>query len=71
MKVEDIRAKTDAELEFELKNLKKDLFEARFRASMGTDAKTGRIREMRRTVARITTVLHERAIGVRGAASKA
>ncbi len=37
---------------------------------MGTDAKTGRIREMRRTVARITTVLHERSMGVRGASSK-
>ena len=37
---------------------------------MGTDANTGRIREMRRDVARIQTVLHERAIGVRGAASK-
>jgi large subunit ribosomal protein L29 len=70
MKVEDIRAKTDSELEFDLKNLKKDLFETRFRASMGTDANTGRIREMRRDVARIQTVLHERAIGVRGAASK-
>lgn len=70
MKVEDIRAKTDSELEFDLNNLKKDLFEARFRASMGTDANTGRIREMRRSIARINTVLHERAIGVRGATAK-
>ncbi|MEM1452793.1 MAG: 50S ribosomal protein L29 [Planctomycetota bacterium] len=70
MKIEDIRAKTDSELDFELTNLKKDLFETRFRASMGTDANTGRIREMRRDVARIQTVLHERTIGVRGAAPK-
>ena len=70
MKIEDIRAKTDSELDFELTNLKKDLFEPRFRASMGTDANTGRIREMRRDVARIQTVLHERTIGVRGAAPK-
>ena len=70
MKIEDIRAKTDSELEFELKNLKKDLFDTRFRASMGTDANTGRIRQMRRSIARIVTVLHERATGVRGAAVK-
>ena len=70
MKIEDIRAKTDSELEFELNNLKKDLFDTRFRASMGTDANTGRIRVMRRTIARIETILHERSLGVRGAASK-
>lgn len=70
MKIEDIRAKTDAELEFELVGLKKQLFETRFRASTGTDANTSKIGEMRRNVARITTILHERTIGVRGAASK-
>ncbi len=70
MKIEDIRAKTDSELDYELNNIKKDLFESRFRASMGTDAKTGRIRVMRRSIARIQTVLHERANGVRGAAAK-
>ena len=70
MKIEDIRAKTDSELDYELNNIKKDLFETRFRASMGTDAKTGRIRVMRRSIARIQTVLHERANGVRGAAAK-
>lgn len=70
MKIEDIRAKTDSELDYELNNIKKDLFETRFRASMGTDAKTGRIRVMRRSIARIQTVLHERATGVRGAAAK-
>ncbi|MBL6757318.1 MAG: 50S ribosomal protein L29 [Planctomycetes bacterium] len=70
MKIEDIRAKTDSELEFDMTNLKKELFDARFRASMGTDANTGRVRDLRRSVARIQTVLHERALGVRGAAAK-
>ena len=46
MKIEDIRAKTDAELEFDLNGLKKDLFDARFRAGTGTDGNTSRIREM-------------------------
>lgn len=70
MKVEDLRAKTDAELEFELGNVKKELFETRFKGAVSGDAKTGRVREMRRTVARIETILHERTLGVRGAASK-
>ena len=70
MKIEDIRAKTDSELEFDLANLKKELFDARFRASMGTDSNTGRIRDLRRSIARINTILHERATGVRGAAAK-
>lgn len=70
MKVEDLRAKTDAELEFELNGLKKELFETRFRGAVANDAKTGRIRAMRRDVARIQTILHERQLGVRGAASK-
>ena len=48
MKIEDIRAKTDAELEFDLNGLKKDLFDARFRAGTGTDGNTSRIREMKR-----------------------
>jgi large subunit ribosomal protein L29 len=70
MKVEDIRAKTDAELEFDLANLKKTLFETRFRANVGTDANTSSIGKMRRDVARIQTILHERSIGVRGATAK-
>ena len=70
MKIEDIRAKTDAELEFDLNGLKKDLFDARFRAGTGTDGNSSRIGEMKRNIARINTILHERALGVRDAASK-
>lgn len=70
MKIEDIRAKTDAELEFDIAGLKKDLFETRFRKNVGTDANTSAIGKMRRDVARIRTILHERAIGVRGSAAK-
>lgn len=70
MKVEDLRAKTDAELEFELGKVKRDLFDVRFKGAVSNDAKTGRIRAMRREVARITTILHERTLGVRGATSK-
>lgn len=70
MKIEDLRAKTDAELEFELKGIKKELFETRFRSRVINDTKSGHVRKMRRDIARIHTILHERTLGVRGAAAK-
>ena len=70
MKIEDLRAKTDAELEFELKGMKKELFETRFKGAVSNDASGGHIREMRRNIARINTILHERTLSIRGAASK-
>ena len=66
MNIEEARSKTDAELEFDLKNVKKELFDMRFQAATETSANPARIRVMRRSVARITTVLHERKTGVRG-----
>ena len=34
MKIEEIRSKTDSELEFDLKGLKKELFDLRFKAAI-------------------------------------
>ncbi len=66
MNIEEARSKTDAELEFDLKNVKKELFDLRFQAATETSANPAQVRVMRRSVARITTVLHERQTGVRG-----
>ena len=66
MNIEEARSKTDAELQFDLKNVKKELFDIRFQAATETSANPAQIRVMRRSVARITTVLHERKTGVRG-----
>jgi large subunit ribosomal protein L29 len=66
MNIEEVRSKTDAELEFELKNMKKALFDMRFQAATETSANPARIRTTRRAAARITTVLHERKTGLRG-----
>ena len=66
MNIEEARSKTDAELTFDLKNMKKELFDMRFQAATETSANPANIRVMRRSVARITTVLHERKSGVRG-----
>ena len=65
MKIEEIRSKTDSELDYDLKNLKKELFNLRFKASIDSVGNTAQINHHRRSIARISTVLHERAIGVR------
>ena len=61
MKIEDIRSKTDSELEFDRNEAKKELFGLRMKASTETLANSSKIRELRRGIARINTVLHERA----------
>lgn len=66
MKSEEIRAKTNHELETALEQTKKELFQLRFGATTGSESNTSRTNQLRRTVARIITVLHERERGVRG-----
>ena len=66
MKTEEVRSKTDEELEFELANNQKELFDLNFRAATETMDNPARVKVLRRSIARIKTVLHERATGVRG-----
>ncbi|MCC7011948.1 MAG: 50S ribosomal protein L29 [Planctomycetes bacterium] len=66
MKIDEIRGKTDGELEFELKGLTKELFDLRFKTATENSANPSRIREARRSVARIHTILHERSNKIRG-----
>jgi large subunit ribosomal protein L29 len=66
MNIEDVRSKTDSELRYDLRGLEKELFGLRFRTTGETNANPSRIKEARRAIARIRTVLHERATGIRG-----
>ena len=66
MNIEDIRSKTNSELDYELKEVKKTLFGLRIKASAETLANSAQIRVLRRSIARMNTVLHERATGIRG-----
>jgi len=66
MNIEEVRSKTDAELDYEMEQAKKELFDLRLRASADNIASPSRIRELRRAIARIHTIKHERATGVRG-----
>lgn len=66
MKIEEVRSKTDSELDYDLAGLRKEMFDLRFRQSAETANNTKRIRTLRRAITRVTTVLHERKKGIRG-----
>ena len=61
MKIEDIRAKNDGELETELMALKKEQLNLRFQRATGQIENTARVRSVRRDIARIKTVYKQRA----------
>ena len=60
MKAGDVRAKTDDELKTELEQLSKEVFNLRFQKASGQLENTTRVRQVRRDIARIKTVLGER-----------
>ncbi len=62
LKSKDIRSMKDADLEKQLKDLRNDLLKQRaITATGGAPESPGRIRELRRTIARILTIQKEKA----------
>ena len=59
--VEDLKAKSAAELNDELVAAKKELFNLRFQNATNQLDNTGRIKEVRKNIARIQTVITEQA----------
>ena len=59
--VEDLKAKSAAELNEELVAAKKELFNLRFQNATNQLDNTSRIKEVRRNIARIQTVIAEKA----------
>ena len=59
--VEDLKAKSAAELAQDLVAAKKELFNLRFQNATNQLDNTGRIKEVRRNIARIQTVITEKA----------
>jgi large subunit ribosomal protein L29 len=57
---EDLRQKSDDQLNEQLGELKREAFNLRFQAATGQMEKPARVREVRRTIARIKTVQTER-----------
>ena len=60
MKTADARARTDDELTEQLDTLGRESFNLRFQRASGQLENTSRVRQVRRDIARIKTVLGER-----------
>lgn len=67
--VDKLDAMTDEELVAEVKKAKNELFNLRFSSATGQLEDHGRIRAVRRDIARIYTVLRERELNIRSAPS--
>jgi large subunit ribosomal protein L29 len=61
MKISELRGKTVDQLKELLLSLKKESFNLRFQKTTGELEKTGRIRQVRRTIAKVNTLLSEAA----------
>ena len=59
MKTKDIRTLTAAEIEAKMLELKEELFNLKFQAALGTLEKPARMTEIKRTIARMKTILTE------------
>jgi len=64
-KTADLRVKTDDELSTQLTELKKEAFNLRFQGATGQLEKPARIREVRRDIARIKTLIGERSVAAK------
>ena len=60
-KIDDLKGKSDDQLTEELGELKREQFNLRFQAATNQIEKPSRVREVRRTIARIKTLQTERA----------
>ena len=59
--IEDLKQKTDDQLQQQLGELKREQFNLRFQSATNQLEKPSRVREVRRTIARIKTLQNERA----------
>ncbi|MDQ0177350.1 50S ribosomal protein L29 [Bacillus chungangensis] len=64
MKAKEIRDLTTAEIAQKEKSLKEELFNLRFQLATGQLENTARIREVRKAIARLKTVVRERELEV-------
>ena len=59
--IDDLKVKSDDQLQKELLELKREQFNLRFQSATNQLEKPSRVRAVRRTIARIQTLLNERA----------
>ncbi|SET69715.1 50S ribosomal protein L29 [Oceanicella actignis] len=61
MKAQELRDKTPDELRAQLEALKKEAFNLRFQAATGQLESTARVGQVRKDIARVKTILNEKA----------
>jgi large subunit ribosomal protein L29 len=71
MKAKEIRELTDAEAQAKLRDLRQEMFNLRLQQQTARLERPSRIREVRRDMARIETVLRERQLETTTAAATA
>jgi large subunit ribosomal protein L29 len=64
MKTDELRNLDDEQLRAQIKEHREELFNLRFQQVMGKLTATGRPRIVKREIARIRTILHERELGL-------
>ena len=70
MKLDEIRALSDAELRARVTELQEEQFRLRFRSATETLESPLRLREVRRDIARVLTILREKELAAAPAAPK-
>lgn len=63
MKIKEVRELSDEELSDKMQELKEELFNLRFQQATGQLENVMRIRDVRHSIARVKTVIRERALG--------
>ena len=66
MKPADVRLMTEDQLTDEIEKLRKEAFNLRFQRASGQLANTARVRQVRRDIARLTTISHEKRAKAKG-----
>ncbi|MEW6243218.1 MAG: 50S ribosomal protein L29 [Bacillota bacterium] len=64
MKVEEMRAMSSGELERKLAGLKEELFNLRFQMATGQLENPMRIRQVRKNIAKVKTILRQRELAL-------
>ncbi len=65
MKAEELRGLSNVELKEKLRELREELFNLRFQKSIHQLENPMRIREVKRDIARVLTVIREKELGIR------
>ncbi len=66
MKAKDVRELTSAELLSQHRELSEELMNLRFQLTMKELNNPARIKHVRKDIARINTIIHERKLGING-----